>query len=218
MSSISAKTAETVAYDFVRSHPFTPINGRPTFQQSESLKKEQIEVALEVEVGYPWSQEYGCMAEVLDHTSGEYENVTTIASYVIEVEPVPYDPAINAAMTPAERKQAEAVWSEGLTSWGTLKGCRRGIADNTRDALDEEYYIQLSHRLTKYKRIHPRDYVKHLRKQWCPMDTNVIKELKAAYYAPWAECDHLTSFRKRLEDEQEDLARFNIIITDGEKL
>ena len=79
----------------------------------------------------------------------------------------------------------------------------RGVVDNLRDALDEQFYSQLRHRLTAYRNITPYQILKHLNNRWCPLDMKAKKELKKAYYTKWEHTvKHLTAFGKRLNDDQ----------------
>jgi hypothetical protein len=56
MPSLSAKAAETKAYDAVQATSFTRINGRPTQNEYELLKKEASDLASEVEnITFTWS-------------------------------------------------------------------------------------------------------------------------------------------------------------------
>ncbi len=70
MPSSSAKAAEKMAYDTVRTAPFTRIHGRPTRQDYETLKQEASDLASEVaNITFAWSwdtatgEEYGLLAE-----------------------------------------------------------------------------------------------------------------------------------------------------------
>jgi hypothetical protein len=107
------------------------------------------------------------------------------------------------------------VW----TSWFIRKGILRGVVDNLRDALDEQYYSQLRHRLTAYRNITPYQILKHLNTRWCPLDVKAKKELKTAYYTKWEHTvEHLMAFGKRLDDDQRALVRSDVTIADDDKL
>ena len=56
-----------------------------------------------------------------------------------------------------------------------------------RDALDEQYYAQLKHRLTKYRNIKSQRILDHLNNRWCPLDVMAKKQICDAYYPKWDE-------------------------------
>ena len=87
-----------------------------------------------------------------------------------------------------------------------------------RYALDEQYYEQLKHWLTKYRNVKPQEILKHLRDRWCPLDVMTRKQIRDAYYAKWDEDQHLTAFGKQLDDGQERLEQSGIVISDNDKL
>jgi hypothetical protein len=103
-------------------------------------------------------------------------------------------------------------------SWFIRKGFLRGVIDNLRDALDEQYYAQLKHRLTAYRNISPFQILEHLNDRWCPLDVQAKKELRKDYYTKWGSDEHLTAFGKRLDDDQRALVRSDVTIADDDKL
>ena len=109
------------------------------------------------DINYPWSKnatdEYGLLADIIG--AAEYEIMTSINTYAKPNEPAAYDTTINNATATHERKRKEEEWERTLTSWYIRKGFLKGVAENMRDALDEQYYAQLKHRLTKYRNIMP---------------------------------------------------------------
>jgi hypothetical protein len=112
----------------------------------------------------------------------------------------------------------EEEWELIRTSWFICKGFLKGIIDNIRDALNEQYYSQLKHPLTVYHNITPFQILKHLNNRWCPLDVQVKKELRKAYYLKWDSDEHLTTFGKRLNDNQQALIRLDVTIFDNDKL
>jgi hypothetical protein len=117
-----------------------------------------------------------------------------------------------------ERKRKEEEWELGCTSWYIRKGFLKGIVDNLRDPLDEQYYSQLRHRLTAYHNITPYQILEHLNNRWCPLDVQAKKALKKAYYTKWDSDEYLTAFGKRLDDDQRALIRSDVTIADDDKL
>jgi hypothetical protein len=90
------------------------------------------------------------------------------------------------------------------------KGFLRGILDNLHDTLDKQYYFQLKHHLRVYCNVTPFQILEHLNDHWCPLDIKVKKVLKVAYFTKWDGDEHLTAFRKRLNNNQRMLVRSNI--------
>jgi hypothetical protein len=217
----SAKQAETTAFDAVRATPFTRIHGRPTRANYDLLKSEAGALASEVEdMTYAWSKNatdnYGLLADIIG--ADEYDDLTNIDTYVVPNEPPAYDPTITNATLTHERKRKEEEWDEIRQSWFIRKGFLRGVSDNLRDALDEQYYSQLRHRLTAYRNVTPFQILEHLNDRWCPLDVQAKKELRRNYYTKWDADEHLTAFGKRLNDDQLALVRSDVGISDEDKL
>ena len=160
----TAKQAETNAFESVRATPFTRVHGRPTRRDYEVLKEEACAPASEVDdITYAWSKNvtdnYGLLADIL--SVDEYDDLTGIAMYAIPHEP--------ADATPTHtRKRMEEEWELVRTSWFIRKGFLRGVVDTLRDALDEQYYSQLRHRLTVYRNITPYQILEHLNNRGVP--------------------------------------------------
>jgi hypothetical protein len=205
----TAKQAKTTAFESVKATLFTRVHGRHTHCNYNILKKEACALASEVEdITYPWSKNatdnYRLLANILG--INEYDNLTNIATYANPHEPASYDPNITNATPTHTRKRMEEEWELVWTSWYIRKGFLKGVVDNFLDALDEQYYSQLRHRLTAYRNITPIQILKHLNNRWCPLDVKTKKELKAAYYTKWDHAnEHLTAFGKHLDDDQRTL-------------
>jgi hypothetical protein len=215
------KQAETTAGEAVRATPFTRVHGRPTRKDYELLKEEASALASEVEdITYSWSKNatnnFGLLADIIG--TDEYDELTSISTYVIPTEPASYEPTITNATLTHERKRKEEEWELGRTSWYIRKGFLKGIVDNLRDALDEQYYSQLRHRLTAYRNITPYQILEHLNNRWCPLDVQAKKALKKAYYTAWDSDEHLMAFGKQLDEDQRSLIRSDVTIADDDKL
>jgi len=217
----TAKQAETTAYVNVRSNPLTRVHGRPTRSDYEILKSEASTLASKVEdIPYSWSKnatdDYGLLGDILG--ADEYDKLTAIDTYAVPNEPVSYDPTITNATITHERKPKEEEWDLVRTSWFIQKGFLRGIVDNLHDALDEQYYAQLKHRLTAYQNVTPFQVLEYLNDRWCPLDVKAKKALNDGYYTKWDGDEHLTVFGKRLDDDQRAFVRSNVTIADEDKL
>jgi hypothetical protein len=217
----TAKQAETTAYESVQSNPFMRVHGRPTQSNYETIKSEASALASKVEdITYAWSKSamdnYGLLSDILG--INKYNKLTIINTYAIPIEPPSYDPSITNAMLTHERKQKEEEWDLIRTLWFIQKGFLWGIVNNLCDALEEQYYSQLKHRLTAYQNITPFQILEHLNDRWCPLEVKAKKVLKDAYYTKWDGDEHLTAFSNRLDDNQQALICSNITIVDEDKL
>jgi hypothetical protein len=92
-----------------------------------------------------------------------------------------YNPTITNVTLTHKRKRKDKDWELGHTSWYIRKGFLKGIVDNLRDAIDEQYYSQLRHCLTAYRNITPYQILEHLNNCWCPLNVQAKKALKQAY-------------------------------------
>jgi hypothetical protein len=216
----TAKQVKTTALESIRAIPFTRVHGRTTHRNYKTLKEEASALASKVEdITYAWSKNvdnYGLLADILG--TYEYNELTGINSYTIPCKPASYDPTITNAMLTHECKWKEVEWDLVRTSWLICKGFLRGVADNLCNALNEQYYSQLKHRLTAYRNITPHQILKHLNNRWCPLDVQAKKVLKKEYYTKWDADEHLTAFGKCLNDDQRALVRLDITIADDDKL
>jgi hypothetical protein len=159
---------------------------------------------------------YGLLGDILG--ANEYNELTAIDTYAVPNEPASHDPTITNATLTHERRRKEEEWDLAHTSWFIRKGFLRGIVDNLRNALDEQYYVQLKHRLTAYRNVTPFQIMEHLNDHWCPLDVKAKKALKDVYYTKWDGAEHLTAFGKRLDDDQRTLVHSDVTITDEDKL
>jgi hypothetical protein len=182
------------------------VHGRPTRRNYNILKEEACALASKVkDITYPWSKNvpdnYGLLADILG--INENNKLTNIAMYAIPHEPASYDPNITNATPMHTQKRMEEEWKLVWTLWYIQNGFLKGIVDNFWDALDEQYYSQLCHRLTAYRNITPFQILEHLNNRWCPLNVKAKKELKAAYYTKWDHTnEHLMAFEKRLDEDQ----------------
>ncbi len=172
------------------------------------------------DITYAWSKNntdnYGLLGNILGED--KYNELTGIGTYTIPAEPASCDPTVTNAMLTHECKRREEEWDLVRTSWFIRKGFLWGILDNLRNALDEQYYLQLRYRLTAYCNVTPFQILEHLNNRWCSLNVKAKRTLKDAYYTKWDGNEHLTAFGKRLDDNQRALVRSNVTIADKDKL
>ncbi len=113
-------TLENRTYDTVRFSAFTKIHGRPTRSDYKNLKKEASDLDSKLDdimhnwLGSPTGEEYGLLAEIIG--KDEYQHLTNL-TWVQEVEPATYDPAINDTTSIHTRKQMEQEWELTRKTW-----------------------------------------------------------------------------------------------------
>ena len=200
---MDAAALELKVYKKVKSYRFTRITGLPSWTQWERFMEESDDISIDVEVSYPWSGEFGCLAEVRETV--DYFGKTGL-NYVLPVKPAELvDPT---GKTAAVIKAEQAALDVENRNWAKLQGYRKAYGELFREAFDEQYYEQLYHDVFKYRRVLPIEYIRHMRNNWVVLDDVEIAEIKAKYYKGWGE-EHITSFGKRLERERNKMSQLN---------
>jgi hypothetical protein len=178
----TTKSIEAETYESVQASPFTKTHGCPSRSNHKTLKKEASNLASEVkDITYDWSRsatgkEYGLLAEIIG--KDEYQHSTNL-TWVQELEPETYDPAIDDTTVPHTRKRTEQEWEQTHKTWAIRKGFLCGVTANMCDALDKNKYSQLKHLHTAYRIAQPIQILNHLNTRWCPLDVRAKKLLKA---------------------------------------
>jgi hypothetical protein len=113
----------------------------------------------------------------------------------------------------------EEKWEEKREAWFIQKGFLRGVTMNMREALDEQYYLQLKNINTAYRNTTPIQILEHLDTQWCPLNGRTRKLLKAEFHADWDNMVmHITAFSMKLDKEQAQIDRLGVVISGEDKL
>ena len=207
---------ETSTYDRVRAKTLTRIHGKPTWHQLETMIQECEETALDCETSYAWSQDYGLLAEIQE--PGRYLATTGI-EYIAPTEPPIRHAGIHGTTTAHRAALLTAENDVERHDWAIIKGFRRAISSNIRDALDLRYHNQLKHRVLHYRNVHPRQYIAHLKTVWVILDERIKDELTKNFYRGWNDTEeHITGFARRLDDEQAKLASDGLEISTVDKL
>jgi hypothetical protein len=160
--------------------------------------------------------EYGLLFKILG--LDKYDHQTGIDTYVDEGKLDTYDPAITVAMPTHTQKRLEEEWERTHTYWYIQKGFLKGVTVNMCDTLNEQFYLQLKHCHLVYHNITPFQILEHLNTIWCPLDIQLKKKLKDAYFAKWDSPKHLTAFGKQLDNDQNVLICSDITISDEDNL
>ena len=217
------KVVEAEAYERARKQPLTQRLGKPTRTDWIMWQKEleKIAAVYDVSDSYKWTidangNNYGCLALAVDPVNGgpDYELRTGITTYVAPIEPPHYNAAININTPTYLRKQMEEENEQMKHDFFTWKGAERGLAENLRDAMGEQYYGQLEHSIVGFKNVTMLQIMKHLDEEWVPMNTKERKKIKADYYKPWdvAGGVALSAFTKALDERKQELVQHNITI------
>jgi len=111
---------------------------------------------------------YGCLFLTVDPDDVHYELRTGIMTYAKPVEPPHYDATIDINTPTFLQKQLEEENEQKKHDFFTMKGALRGMAENLRDAMDEQYFSQLEHSVVGFKNVTVLQIMKHLDTEWVP--------------------------------------------------
>ena len=164
---------ESTTYDSVRQKTLSRIHGKPSWRQKEDLIQEAGDIALECDVSYDWAGDYGLLAVISGPT--RYLAQATLA-YVEPVQPVTARP--NNVTTAVQINTWETENDLQRRTYAVFRGFKRGICENVRDALDQQYYQQIKEVTFSYKRRTSRNCIDHLEQHWCMLDCKTIEKLK----------------------------------------
>ena len=81
---MDAAALELETYKKVKSYRFTRITGLPSWTQWERFMEESDDISIDVEVSYPWSGEFGVLAETREPV--DYFGKTGL-NYVLPIKP-----------------------------------------------------------------------------------------------------------------------------------
>lgn len=158
---------------------------------------------------------YGCLKIIM--TEEEYLERTTL-DFEEPEQPDHYDATITDEMARHVRKRMEEIHSQKQHDYWTWKGTERGVAENIRDAMPEQYYVALKHPLTAYAKVAALTILEHVGSTYATMDTRSKKKLKAKYYRPWDVLggELLSQFTQDLETKRVELAFHGVNIIESD--
>ena len=193
-------------HDLVVSHPFTPVTGKPTWDDHERFEKEQNDIALKVKNTYKWSKRHGMIREVMidkDYLV-ECDDVDK-ADMVENLEP-PHMPEGFGDMTGNQLKTAEAALVIHKCNWAKLQGFHSGFAENFMKAFPRKYWSKLKQgKVLQWSGRVPMDFIKKFERH-IPLDEVQIQRQKDKVLRGWEEED-VDSFGSRLQEERDSLRR-----------
>ena len=73
-----------------------------------------------------------------------------------------------------------------------MSGFHRRCSKNIQVSLPESHYKQPKENLYAYKLVRLCDYIEHLEDNWCPLNEQVVEELKENWRHPWYPDEHIT--------------------------
>ena len=219
MSRSQQKDAEELAYQTVRSTPLTHFPGRLVRRNYWAIRDEAIIILSQPDTVFAECQDRGFIGEltsVAEFATITGQNDPYVAPPDTEDQ---YDPAILATMSDAVRKRREAAWSDKLISIATRTGTLRGLTENFRDAIDKRYYEDLEDKYTGYKNVTIRQFFNELDTVWLKKCLESDEETEEHYLrdVTFGQDHTVSKFAKDLDQEQVDVARDDIVITDAKK-
>ena len=220
----SAASAETEEYERVRGQPFQKISGRPEWSDYMTMKKQAGKIAANAETGYSWGEttggtQYGLLADIIG--GAEYEVITGILETDYQdtmAKPALVDATITSRTTAHEREAMTIKQNELVRWWHIRRGLHRGLSENFRDALDEDYYEELEDEFTGYRTVKPIEFLDHLKTEWVLLDTKAKKKMRDGFFVTWDGNANLKRYGKELTKSQKELKTNKIVISDDEKL
>ncbi len=184
----------------------TKIVGQPTIQSINLLEEELIAIAASIAtpLGGGNSGHAGIM---MDNVKYMTEFAVPAPGFVPPVNPGVYPIGPFPAGTRAER---EAEHDNLVEVYQTFLGVEEGVKDLIRDAVDEDYLIELKQERVGYLRVTAKDMITHLRSRWGSADfvdkCALINELNT----PWSAAEVPTIYFNRIEKAIKQLSRVGV--------
>jgi hypothetical protein len=216
---------EQDAYERIRKQPLKKAHGKPSRSDYIEWKTALEIMAASVDVSdtYEWTVDangnnLGCVALAVNPEEDDYELRFGITTYVAPTKPPHYNPTIDIHTPTYLRKQLEEENEQKKRDYWTYMGVSRGMAENLRDAMAEQYYSKLKHTIIAYKNVTTLHIMEHVDTEIAPMNTKEKKKIKDDYYRSWdrADGEALSQFTKRLEEKKDELFIHNINIDEEE--
>ena len=129
---------EEQVYKVIRLNPFMRIYVTVEWRKKEIIKTEASDVGLECQVIHDWAGGLGLMVEIIGATRYATDN-PNFPPYVVPTQPLSI-PSLPANPTAA---QIRALTDENnllKRDWAVVRGFRRGVSKNIRDALNLEFF------------------------------------------------------------------------------
>ena len=204
-------------HDLVVSYPFTPVTGKPTWEDRERFEEERIDIALKVKNSYKWSKRRGMVREVMTDEAYLAECDDLTDDDLDEVEQPPDIPVGSAGLTKHALEEAKAALVVEKCNWAKLQGFRSGFAENFMNSFPKKYWNKLKQgKALKWAGRVPMDFIEEFERH-IPMDEVQMQWMKDKVLRGWEE-DDLEPFGARLKEERDEVGRLSppIKITDEE--
>ena len=122
---------------------------------------------------------------------------------LLQLAAPPQDPDIVAGnITDKQARSKKELNYIAKENYAILEEFCQGFYQIFKYAFDSRYHKQLREEVFGYKRITPRQFIKHLKKKWVKLDTMVIKHLQNKFFRRYdINAEHVASFRIQLNRE-----------------
>jgi hypothetical protein len=193
------------------------IVGQPTTETVDNLEIQCAEMCASVETT-EWGGEHGHLAMAIDED--DYRTLSGDATFHYRklANPGNVDPTIDEDTTEFETLTKQAAQAIKIKEWRTADavesiGVRRIIAN-----VESQYIEEIKEDFIGYNNATIRSMITHLRDEWCIVTTGEKKSGKALFYEPWNQVDHITTYYRRLDEEQKKLKKMSITLNESEKV
>ena len=207
-------------YDSIKAQPLRVLSGKPIWRMKEELKNEAGRIAVKYKVSYNWSGGRGLLVLVIGaaRLAADYPN---LLAYVQLVQPATIPGGLPARPTSVQLREANDAVDTFNREWAVVSGFIRAMDELIRNAIDAEFYEDMSNHVYGYDNVWPIDHIDEI-DQHVPLDEPARKECRDHYLRRWqlskSKPETTRKFRRRLDDEQAAFLRDGIAISDADKL
>ena len=128
-------------YKGIRSKTFTIIHGTVDWRKKEIIKTEASDVGLECQVSRDCAGGLGLMVKIIG-TTRYIADKPTWSPYVVSTQPLS-SPSLPDNPTAAHIRTLTDEKNLIKRDWDVVRGLRRGVSKNIRNALDLEFFESL---------------------------------------------------------------------------
>ena len=184
----------------------TKIVGQPTIQSIDLLEEELIAIAASIATPLGGGDN-GHAAMLMENDEYMAEFAVPQPGFVPPVNPGVYPVG---PFPPGTRAEREAEHDNLVDVYQTYLGVGEGLKDLIREAVEEDYYIELKQERVGYLRTTAKEMITHLRSRWGDADfvdkCALINELNQ----PWSAAEVPTIYFNRIEKAMKQLARVGV--------
>ena len=193
------------------------IVGQPTTETVDNMEIQCAEMCASVETT-EWGGKHRHLAMAIDES--DYGPLSGDANFHYRPlrNPGNVDPTIDENTSEFETLTKQAAQAIKIKEWRTSEavesiGVKRIIAN-----VESQYIEEIKEDFIGYNNATIHSMFQHLRDEWCIVTTGEKKSGKAMFYEPWNQVDHITTYHRRLDEEQKKLKKMNITLNESEKV